>query len=117
MLAHTLTVIRRRLREGGQLIVAVEPPAGDGGVRAQALQTSDGKQKWIAFTSFAEEIKGSGSVMSTFLAEIRALFEAALLTEGIDGIILNPWNRTLMLDKTLIRIILGELAAESGKEK
>lgn len=117
LLAHTLTVIRRRLREGGQLIVAVEPPAGDSGVRAQALQTSDGKQSWVAFTSFAEEIKGSGSVMSTFLAEIRALFEAALLTEGIDGIILNPWNRTLMLDKTLIRIILGELAAESGKEK
>ena len=117
LLAHTLTVIRRRLREGGQLIVAVEPPAGDAGVRAQVIRTENGRQSWVAFTSFAEEVRGSGSIMSTFLAEIRALFEAALLTEGIDGIILNPWNRTLMLDKTLIRIILGELAAESGKEK
>ena len=26
-LAHTLTVLRRRIREGGQLIVAVEPAA------------------------------------------------------------------------------------------
>ncbi|MCI9019081.1 MAG: SseB family protein, partial [Lachnospiraceae bacterium] len=28
-------------------------------------------------------------------------------TDGINGIILNPWNRTIMLDKQLIRIILG----------
>ena len=30
MLAHTLTVIRRRMQENGQFIVAVEPPTGDG---------------------------------------------------------------------------------------
>ena len=29
MLAHTLTVIRRRMKEEGELIVAVEPRAGD----------------------------------------------------------------------------------------
>lgn len=26
MLAHALTVVRRRMKEGGQLIVAVDPP-------------------------------------------------------------------------------------------
>ena len=67
-LAHTLTVIRQRMREGGQLIIAVEPPNGDGGLRIQAVRT-----------------------------------------EEIEGIILNPWNRTLMLDKTLLRVILGEM--------
>lgn len=45
--------------------------------------------------------------MSTFLTDIQQLFEAALKTEEIKGVILNPWNRTLMLDKSLIRIILG----------
>lgn len=30
-----------------------------------------------------------------------------LEADGINGIILNPWNRTIMLDKQLIRIILG----------
>ena len=30
MLAHALTVVRRRMKENGQLIVAVEPPAGGG---------------------------------------------------------------------------------------
>ena len=29
MLAHTLTVIRRRMKDAGQLIIAVEPPSGD----------------------------------------------------------------------------------------
>ena len=30
MLAHTLTVIRRRMRESGQLVLALEAPAGAG---------------------------------------------------------------------------------------
>lgn len=108
LLAHTLTVIRRRMQEDGQLILAVEPPAGEAQLRIQAVQTSDGKQWWSAFTGFEEELKVSGSVMSTFLTEIRKLFESALSVNEIQGIILNPWNRTLMLDKTLLRIILGK---------
>ena len=85
MLAHALTVIRRRMKEGGQLIIAVEPPKGD-------------------------DQKGGGSVKSTFLTDIDKLFETALRTDGIEGVILNPWNRTIMLDKLLIKIILGKNA-------
>ena len=33
MLAHTLTVIRRRMRENGQFILSVEPPTGDNQLR------------------------------------------------------------------------------------
>lgn len=108
MLAHALTVIRRRMNEGGQLIVAVDAPAGSGQLNAQAIQTEDGCVWWSAFTSFEEEIKGSGSVMSTFLGNMRQLFEAALKTDGIRGVVINPWNRTMMLDKELLRIVLGE---------
>ena len=36
------------------------------------------------------------------------LFVTALQADGVEGIILNPWNRTLMLEKELIRIILGQ---------
>lgn len=61
----------------------------------------------MAFTSFDEELKGSGSVMSTFMADIEKMFESAINAEGIEGIIINPWNRTIMLDKELIRIVLG----------
>ena len=135
LLAHALTVVRRRMREQGQFIVAVEPPSADvkeavmqaagTAMRLQAVQTSDGKKWWSFFichyqaallgkkwwsasTGFEEELKGSGSVMSTFLTDIEQLFRMSLTAEGIEGVILNPWNRTLMLDKQLIRIILGE---------
>lgn len=107
MLAHVLTVIRRRMRKQGQFIIAVDPPKGDGKINVQAIQTQDGKKWWSAFTSFDEELKGSGSVMSTFLTDIEKMFTAILREESITGLILNPWNRTIMLDKNLIRIILG----------
>lgn len=108
MLAHTLTVIRRRMKEKGQFIVAVEPPSGNSGLNVQAVQTEDGAQWWIVFTSFEEEIKGSGSVMSTFLTDMEQLFQSALDVKEIKGIIVNPWNRTIMLDKALLSIILGK---------
>ena len=107
MLAHTLTVIRRRMRENGQLILALEAPAGEM-MQVQAIQTKDGQRWWAAFTGFEEELKGGGSVMSTFLTDMEQLFRKALLEDEIQGVILNPWQKTLMLDKTLIRIILGE---------
>ena len=75
------------------------------------MKTADGKKWWSAFTSFEEELKGSDRVMSTFLTAIEPLFQSAVQVNEIEGIILNPWNRTIMLDKTLLRLILGE----SGK--
>ena len=59
MLAHALTVVRRRMKENGQLIVAVEPPAGGGQLLLQTVKTSDGKLWWAAFTGFEEELRGS----------------------------------------------------------
>ena len=108
MLAHTLTVIRRRMQENGQFIVAVEPPTGDGQIRVQAIKTADGKAWWAAFTSFEEELKGSGSVKSTFLVSLEQLIRMAAATKEISGVIFNPWNRTIMLDHTLLSIIIGE---------
>ena len=105
LLAHALTMIRRRMKEEGQLILAVEPSV------AEQVKTADGKKWWSAFTSFEEELKGSDSVMSTFLTAIEPLLQSAVQENEIEGIILNPWNRTIMLDKTLLRLILGE----SGK--
>lgn len=107
MLAHALTVIRRRMKEQAQLIIAVDPPKGDGKINLQAIQTSDGKQWWAAFTSFDEELKGSNQIMSTFTADIDKIFQSALQEPSIEGVIINPWNRTIMLNKALINIILG----------
>ena len=49
-------------------------------------------------------LRGSDRVKSTFLADMGQLFATALQADGVEGIILNPWNRTLMLEKELIRL-------------
>lgn len=108
MLAHVLTVVRLRMRDKGQFIVAVDAPKADGQMRLQAIKTDDGSVWWSAFTSFEEEVRGRDSVMSTFLADIEQLFHMAINEEQINGVILNPWNATLKLDKRLIQIVLGE---------
>lgn len=108
MLAHTLTVIRKRMKQKGQLIIAVDPSFGSQQLNISVIKTADGHSWWTAFTSFDEEIKGGNGVKSTFLTDIEQLFHSAVNADGINGIILNPWNRTIMLDKTLINIILGD---------
>lgn len=105
-LAHTLTVIRRRIREGGQFIVNVEPSYTGTQMNLKTIKTEDGAVWWSAFTSFEEELKGADSVKSTFLSDMGKLFEMALTVPEIQGVILNPWNRTIMLNKELIRITL-----------
>ena len=77
-------------------------------MKVRAVKTEDGKLWWAAFTSFEEEMRGAEQVQSTFMADIGKLLETALTVPEIEGIILNPWHRTLMLDKTLIQIILPE---------
>ena len=106
-LAHTLTVIRRRMKEHGQFVVAVEPNLGSEQMQLRTIRTADGASWWYAFTSFEEELKGAEPVQSTFLVDMEKLFDAALSVPEISGIILNPWNRTIQLDKILIRIIKG----------
>lgn len=108
LLAHALTVLRKRMQEKGQFIVAVEPPVGDGTMKLQTIRTKDGGLWWMVFTGFDEELRGSGSVMSTFMADMGQLFRSAVSVEDIQGVIVNPWNRTLMMDKNLIKITLGE---------
>lgn len=107
-LAHTLTVIRRRMLEGGQFIVAVEPTLNSAQMKLHTVQTPDGACWWSVFTSFEEELKGADSVKSTFLSDIGKVLETALTVPEINGVIVNPWNRTIMLDKELIKIIMPQ---------
>ena len=119
LLAHALTVIRRRMREQGQVILAVDMPQDQSGMpqmmanpaapmQIQAVQTADGKAWWVAFTSFEEELRSADQVKSTFLADLEQIFRTALTVNEIEGVIINPWNRTMMLNKNLIQIVLGD---------
>ena len=55
-----------------------------------------------------EELRGGNQVKSTFLADLEQIFRTVLTVPEIEGVILNPWNRTMILDKSLIWIVLGE---------
>ena len=55
LLAHALTVVRRRMRENGQVIVAVEPNAAAGQMKLQAVKTSDGASWWTFPTSLPKK--------------------------------------------------------------
>lgn len=109
MLAYTLTVIRKRMKQKGQLIIAVEPSFGSQQMNISVEKTADGLLWWTAYTGFEEEMKGGNQIKSTFLTDMEQLFKSALDVDEINGIILNPWNRTIMLDKTLINIIFGNI--------
>lgn len=106
-LAHALTVIRRQLRAGAHLIVAVDSIPGETQISLRIVTTEDGKRWFAAFTGFEEQLKGSNPVMSAFTASIHSIFDTALSTGIVEGVVLNPWNRTMLLDKKLIRIIQG----------
>ena len=49
----------------------------------------------------------AGPVVDSYRTDIDKIFHAALQEPSIEGVIINPWNRTIMLNKTLINIILG----------
>ena len=74
----------------------------------RVLETQDGKSWFLAYTSFEDQRKDSNPVMSAFTAGMRELFRMTLDEKQVDGLIINPWNRTIILDKKLLWIIIGE---------
>lgn len=106
ILAVTLSAIRRRMNQGGQFVVAVAPGSADS-LQLRVIDHDGGK--WLeAYTSFDEQMKGPTQVMSTFMADIGQVLKMALESDQVQGLILNPYNRTIMLDKTFLRLILGK---------
>ena len=57
-LVRALSIVRHRMNDKGQLIIAVEPPLPDGKLNLQVIKTEDGQMWWTAYTSFDEELKG-----------------------------------------------------------
>jgi len=106
MLAVTLTSIRKRMQAGGHMVVSVDVAMGESyQVRTMTLEN----QRWmVAFTSFDEELKGGESVMSTFTAPISQIFQMALGAEELAGVLINPWDKAIRLNKSLIQIIIGQ---------
>ena len=118
-----LDAILRRADAGGHFLIPVMPPqamfdlididrlrVGDTvsspeqmHFQLHRVQTNDGKLWLVAFTSHEEYQKGEiVSVISNFIGSMLEGF--ADMAE--EGVIINPWGRSFLLTKDLIKLIL-----------
>lgn len=106
-LAALLTQIRKRMIEKGQFVVMVEPQI-TGGLALKARPIKGQGNWFVAFTDFEQQMKGDDKVMSTFMADIEGLIRMATSDESVQGIVLNPWENPIMLNKVLLQVVLGD---------
>ena len=71
-------------------------------LRLKAPTNKDARIQHKQASLYIELLQQNGTHMN-----MEKLFDAALAVPEISGIILNPWNRTIQLDKTLVHIIKG----------
>lgn len=122
-LIAVLEAIRQRMHQDGHFLIPVIPPqaaidmidiehvrVGDTVTNEEELhfklhhiETNDGQQWLVAFTSQNEYEKGeSASIISNFIDWMLKSFKD--MSEA--GIIINPWGQSFMLTKELINLIL-----------
>lgn len=122
-LIAVLEAIRRRMHEDGHFMIPVIPPQAaidmldlehtrvgdtvtsgeDLHFKLQHIETKDGRQWLVAFTSEEEYRKGeSSSIISNF---IEGYLKGCRNMDGA-GIIINPWGNSFLLTKELINLIL-----------
>ncbi len=109
-LSAVLEAIRQRMHEDGHFMVPVMASEDGTEFTIRTVQTKDGKEWLVVFTSPAEFQKGPPSqIVSNF---IDAMLKACLDTES-PGIIINPWGEAFMLAAELIEMIIK---ADGGEE-
>ncbi len=105
-LAKVLTAVRSQMKKGAHFVVAVKA-GNENALELRPVTTPDGSRWFAAFTGFEEELKKSDEIVSGFTAEISKLFDIALASDNISGVIINPWDKAVKLDKTMIKLIKG----------
>lgn len=109
-LSAVLEAIRQRMHEDGHFMIPVIASEDGTEFTFRTVQTNDGKEWLVAFTSSVEFQKGQPSqIVSNF---IDAMLKACLDTES-PGFIINPWGESFMLTADLIDMIIK---ADGGVE-
>lgn len=109
-LSSVLEAVRQRMHEDGHFMIPVIASEDGTEFTFRTVQTNDGKEWLVAFTSHKEYEKGQPSqIVSHF---IDAMLKACLDTEN-PGIIINPWGESFMLTSELVDMIIK---ADGGVE-
>lgn len=109
-LCAVLDAICSRMHQDGHFMIPAILSENGEEFSFRTLQTKDGKEWLAAFTTPAEHEKGATSqIISNF---IDAMLKACLDSEYA-GIIINPWDKSFMLTKALIDMLIK---ADGGVE-
>ncbi|MCQ2534699.1 MAG: SseB family protein [Clostridia bacterium] len=103
-LANILGSIRKQMRAGASFVVAVDP--SNSGMQFKEVVLKDGRTCGLVFTSFEEQMKGTKTV-STFMVNMKQLFDATLSNKDSDGLLINAYGNSFLLDRQFISLILG----------
>ena len=130
-LVAVLESIRTRMHEDGHVMIPVIPSESaydmfdidhasvgdtvsseeDLHFKLHQLETDDGKQWLVAFTSREEYERGEpASIISHFIES----YLKSCKDMAQEGIILNPWGKSFLLTRDLIRLILDADKPENG---
>ena len=108
-LTIVLEAIRKRMHENGHFMIPVIMYENGREFTFRTLDTTDGKQWLVVFTSPQEYEKGERSqILSNF---IDTTLKACIDTEGT-GFIINPWSQSFMLTTELIQLMFKADGAE-----
>ncbi len=98
-----LESIRSLMNEDGQFILPVVVHGeGTEQFEIRSVNSNDGKQWCVAFTSEEEYKKGIGSDTISHFIDSALKFA---LESGVDGIVINPWGQSFLLSRELIEMI------------
>lgn len=122
---RVLDLIAKRIAEGGEFILPVQMSqsafdmlgdlnkvkVGDTlqsseniRMKLQTITDNDGKLWYVAFTDYKEAGKGEGS--SSVNQPIKDILKVAMASEEKEGLILNPWENPIFLNKDMLRMVL-----------
>ena len=108
-LTIVLEAIRRRMYENGHFMIPVIMSEDGREFTFRTLETTDGKQWLVVFTSPQEYEKGESSqILSNF---IDTTLKACIDTVGT-GFIINPWSQSFILTAELIQLMFQADGAE-----
>ena len=106
-LTMVLEAVRNAMNEGEKLVIPIETPPEssepDDGIIMRTLPVEGEKQYVACFTSVEELEKGQPT--DHFNADIKFFLDEVFMNPAAGGIIINPWNQGVMVDRELIELI------------
>ena len=106
-LTMVLEAVRNAMNEGEKLVIPIETPTDaseqDDGIIMRTLPV-EGEKSYVACFTSVEKLE-KGQPTDHFDADIQTFLDEMFMNPSAGGIIINPWNQGIMIDRELIELI------------